>query len=85
MLPNRHSPRTLEAPQFLLWLTSPFLVSPMSTSGFLQRGLSPDSSIRNQAKARQPGRQDSDIVYMGGTCVSLLFELCCCLGESSSK
>lgn len=55
-------------------------MSPVSKSDFY-RELSPSSSIRNQAKARQPGTQASGIVYVGGMCVSLLCELCCCLGE----
>ena len=67
-------------PIYSLAKVPPFLVPPMSNLGFLQRGLSPNSSARNQAKARQAGRQASGIMYMSGMCVSLLFELCCCLG-----
>lgn len=58
-------PRTLGAPQLILGLRSPFIVSPVSKSHFY-RELSWSSSARNQAKARQPARR--------------LVALCVCLG-----
>lgn len=70
----QHAPkvpkRTLQGlPQLILWLRYTLLVSPMSKLGFLQRGLSADSSARNQAKARQPCRQEVVSCTWGDVCV----------------
>lgn len=46
------------------------------TEGAVSRQLRQEPS-----KGQTAGRQDSGTVCMGGTCVSLLFELCCSLGE----